>query len=129
MRGRRRSGRPALALALVVALLAGACSGDGGGDDEADDGGAERSRPNVVVIITDDQTVAMMQALPRIRDLVGAEGTTFTRATVSMPLCCPARATLLTGELPHTTGVQDNLAPDGGFTRLDWSRTVVTELQ
>ncbi|HMJ77078.1 MAG TPA: sulfatase [Iamia sp.] len=126
----RRMGRPALALALVVALLAGACSGDGGGggDDAADDG-ADRSQPNVVVVITDDQTVAMMEALGRTRELVGAEGTTFTRATVSMPLCCPARATLLTGQLPHTTGVRDNLAPDGGFTRLDWSRTVATELQ
>jgi len=128
MRGGRRMGRPALALALVAALLAGACSGDGGGGDEADDR-ADRSQPNVVVVITDDQTVAMMQALSRTRELVGGEGTTFTRATVSMPLCCPARATLLTGQLPHTTGVRDNLAPDGGFTRLDWSRTVATELQ
>ncbi len=126
----RPAGRPVLALALVAALLAGACSGGDGGEGEASArSGPARDQPNVVVVITDDQTVSMMQAMPRTRELVGDEGTTFTRATVSMPLCCPARATLLTGQLPHTTGVRDNLAPDGGFTRLDWSRTVATELQ
>jgi hypothetical protein len=44
---------------------------------------AARSRPNVVVIMTDDQTYRDMAAMPQTRALIGAAGATFTRTYVS----------------------------------------------
>ena len=61
--------------------------------------------PNVVVIETDDQTVADMAAMPRTRALIGARGATFDNSFVSLSQCCPSRATFLTGRYAHNHGV------------------------
>lgn len=122
--------RRRLALAVTAVVLVAACSsgpedaGEGRGAPSGRDG-----RPNVVLFITDDQTVSMMATLRRVRELIGEEGTTFSRMATAMPLCCPARASLVTGQYPHSNGVRDNLLPDGGFLALDWEQTVATELQ
>ena len=127
MRRRNRSGWPLLAVLLLAVSCSGgtsstsAAKGEGGGGDDA--------HPNIVVVITDDQTVEMMRALPTTRRLLGGAGTTFARASVALPLCCPARATLLTGQYPHTHGVRDNVAPAGGFSRLSWDDTIAVDLQ
>ncbi|HEX7132723.1 MAG TPA: sulfatase-like hydrolase/transferase, partial [Iamia sp.] len=79
---------------------------------------AEADRPNIVVILTDDQTAESVRVMEAVnREIVDA-GTSFTAANVAMPLCCPSRATLLTGQYPHNHGVRDNLLPDGGYFRL-----------
>ncbi|MBI2708899.1 MAG: sulfatase [Actinobacteria bacterium] len=93
------------------------------------DAALPRSRPDVVVIMTDDQTLASMRFLPRTNRLLGARGTTFTDAVVSFPNCCPSRATFLTGQYAHNTGVLDNVAPAGGFAKLDSSETLPVWLQ
>ena len=43
------------------------------------------------------------------------EGTSFDRYVVTDSLCCPSRASILTGRYPHSTGVLANVPPFGGF--------------
>jgi N-acetylglucosamine-6-sulfatase len=76
------------------------------------------ARPNVVVIMTDDQTVESMRTLPRTRALIGDAGATFTSSFVNNPRCCPSRATFLTGQYSHNHGVLTNGPPAGGWQRL-----------
>ena len=66
------------------------------------------TRPNIVVILVDDMDSFVMPlwgALPNTKAAIGNRGTTFTKAFAPDPLCCPARASLLTGDYPHNTGV------------------------
>jgi arylsulfatase A-like enzyme len=85
--------------------------------------------PNVVVIETDDQTVADMAAMPRARALIGDAGVTFTSSFVSLSECCPSRATFLTGQYAHNHGVLSIGPPFGGFGRLRGAETLAVWLQ
>lgn len=75
---------------------------------------AAAAKPNVVLILTDDQTLSELSGLPQTRSLVGGAGVTFSRFYVSYPLCCPSRATLLTGRYSHNHNVHGNTPPNGG---------------
>lgn len=86
-------------------------------------------RPNVLVITTDDQTQAEMSVMPQTRQLIGADGTTFENNFDNYSLCCPSRATFLTGQYSHNTGVRGNQPPSGGFDKLDSSNTLPLWLQ
>ena len=48
---------------------------------------AAAERPNVVVLMTDDQTMADLEVMPRVQELVGAAGVSFDRSYVSYPVC------------------------------------------
>jgi N-acetylglucosamine-6-sulfatase len=77
---------------------------------------AEATPPNIVVIMTDDMRVDDLVALPKTQSLLGgANGANYTNAFVSLPLCCPSRATFLTGQYAHNTGVWDNDGAHGGW--------------
>ena len=69
-------------------------------------------KPNIVVVMTDDQTLEQMSALPATRKLIGTQGVKFKRFYVTDPLCCPSRATFLTGQYAHNTGVISNGGPN-----------------
>ncbi len=69
-------------------------------------------RANVVVVMTDDQTLEQMSALPQTRKLIGRQGVKFKRFYVTDPLCCPSRATFLTGRYAHNTGVISDDGPN-----------------
>jgi arylsulfatase A-like enzyme len=43
-------------------------------------------------------------------DRLAREGARFTNAFATSPLCSPSRASLLTGQYPHTNGIVDNTA-------------------
>jgi N-acetylglucosamine-6-sulfatase len=86
-------------------------------------------QPNVLVLMTDDQTLASLRVMAGVREALAGEGTTFERAFVSNALCCPSRSTLLTGQYSHSHGVLGNLPPDGGYTRLDKSEWLPVWLQ
>ena len=87
------------------------------------------SRPNVVVLMTDDQTVESMRVMPNVRTLLANEGVTFDNSFVSYSLCCPSRATFLTGQYAHNHGVWGNAAPNGGYYKLDSTNTLPVWLQ
>jgi N-acetylglucosamine-6-sulfatase len=90
---------------------------------------AAAARPNIVVLMTDDQTLDSMAVMPKTRALIGGEGTTFTRSFVNYSLCCPSRSTLYTGQYAHNHGVITNTPPLGGFTRLDTTNWLPLWLQ
>ena len=69
--------------------------------------------PNVLFIVTDDQFKGTMAAMPRTRFWFEEQGTRFTKAIVSSPLCCPSRASILSGRYVHNHGVLRNqLGPE-----------------
>lgn len=87
------------------------------------------TRPNVVVITTDDQTIDDMASMPQTRALIGARGVTFDQSVVSLSQCCPSRATFLTGQYAHNHGVRSTNRPFGGFWAFDDSESLAVWLQ
>src|SRR5512134_52050 len=98
------------------------------------------AQPNFVLILSDDQrwdTVDATHASPNrpgavMPNVVGEltnSGVTFTNGHVTTALCCPSRASILSGQYAHRTGVLDNNPPDGGFEAFDDSSTIATWLQ
>jgi N-acetylglucosamine-6-sulfatase len=115
----------ALAVVTVAAALAVATSGT---SPAARAQGAAAGPPNVVLLMTDDQTLRDMEVLTRTRALIGGQGVTFTDYRSSYPLCCPARATMLTGQYSHNHKVLGNVPPNGGYALLDKQHTLPVAL-
>lgn len=62
--------------------------------------------PNVLIIVMDDQRLDLMKFMPGTRKLFRREGVRFVRAFATTPLCCPFRASLMTGQYAHNSGVR-----------------------
>lgn len=120
----RRLGLPRFLVVIIAPLVVGsalvACTSPA----------VQSSRPSIVFILTDDQRWDTLDGMPIVRRDLAAHGVTFSNAFVSNPLCCPSRATILTGQHAHSTGVWQNKGPNGGFRafRQDGS-TVATWLR
>jgi N-acetylglucosamine-6-sulfatase len=84
-----------------------------------------QKRPNVVVIDTDDMNQTDISEMQNTLALLGAQGTTFRNSYVSYPLCCPSRATFLTGQYAHNHGV----ITDQQYGQLDNSNTLAVWLR
>ena len=61
------------------------------------------AQPNVLMIMVDDMRTDELQWMPNVQRLIGEQGVTFNNGFASLPLCCPARASVLTGSTPTTT--------------------------
>jgi arylsulfatase A-like enzyme len=72
-------------------------------------------RPNILVVMTDDQALADVAHMPNVKRLLARQGTTFADAVDSFPLCCPSRATFITGQYAHNHGVAGNFHPYGWY--------------
>jgi arylsulfatase A-like enzyme len=75
--------------------------------------------------MTDDHRWDMMTVLRQTRAWFGAGGTTFPLAFATTPLCCPSRASIMTGQYAHNTGVETNIDAH----RLDQGDTMQRYLQ
>lgn len=84
-------------------------------------------RPNVVVVMADDMRVDDLTFAPRLRRLVAERGVTFENSFSPFPLCCPARASFLTGQYAHNHRVFWH-DPPYGYGAFDDSRTLATSL-
>jgi len=89
---------------LSLGLLLGTCVGSAQAAD----------RPNVVMILTDDQRADHMSVAghkflktPHM-DRIAAEGARFTNMFVTTSLCSPSRASMLSGLYAHAHGVSNN---------------------
>src|SRR2546421_2842317 len=98
-RPRLRHARAWVTLAAALTLVGGA----GAGLAVREAKGA-LSKPNVVFILTDDMTSSELAGMPNVQSLIAAQGTTFNEAYVSFPLCCPSRATMMSGLYMHNHG-------------------------
>lgn len=80
-------------LALIIFLVA--CFGAVGAPQQ----------PNIIVIMTDDQNdVGDMSVMRHTLRALASEGVTFTNSFTNFPLCCPSRASFLTGQAAHNHG-------------------------
>ena len=115
----------AAARALAIVSLAVIALGLGPPGSPApgsmDEAAAAQTRPNVIVIESDDQTQESMRVMTQVRTLLGGEGATFSNSFVNFPQCCPSRATFLTGQYAHNHGVLDNDVETGGFETFEAS--------
>lgn len=90
----------ALAAAIVVGLGAAVLYSDRGSDD---------GPPNILIVITDDQRArGTLGVMPAVTRWFSKEGTTFTNAFTTTPLCCPARSSMFSGRYVHNHGVKHN---------------------
>ena len=74
-----------------------------------------QSRPNIIVLMTDDQEPASMKVMKTVRKEMRDKGVEMNNYFTNFPLCCPSRATMLTGQYAHNHGVLSNVEPDGGY--------------
>jgi arylsulfatase A-like enzyme len=93
---------------------------------------ARPARPNIVFILADDLSTNLLRYMPNVLRMQ-REGVSFTNYFVTNSLCCPSRASILTGQFPHDHEVLTNTAPFGGFEAFSdfgsEDRTFATALQ
>lgn len=85
-------------------------------------------QPNIVVIMADDLREDDLRYMPKTMQTVADRGVHFKNSFSPFPLCCPARASFLTGEYTHNHKVWSVSEPYG-FQALDDSATVPVWLQ
>lgn len=124
---------PLRAALLAIALLSAAVTAALAiGTSEAP-AQAERAqvtqRPNVIEIVTDDQTVRDLESMSATKRLLADEGTTFGNSFVNFSMCCPSRATILSGQYAHNHNVMGIYPPTGGYGKFDSNNSLALWLQ
>jgi arylsulfatase A-like enzyme len=95
-------------------------------------------RPNIVLILTDDQRWDTTDGrhspsgdfiMPHTRAALADQGIELPNAFLTTPLCCPARASILSGQYAHRSGVYSNSGANGGVDAFDDSASIGIWLQ
>src|SRR5687767_14354052 len=81
--------------------------------------------PNVLIIVTDDQRDDTLSVMPDTVDYF-ADGVTLSNAIATTPVCCPSRASIMTGRYAHNHNVRSNAETEAG--RLDQETTLQRDL-
>ena len=105
----RKSRSASSLFAVLLALTVSGCEPFDGDDESGED------RPlNIVFVLLDDATKSHYNAksMPFTWRYMRNHGTTFDDYLVTTPLCCPARASILTGQYGHNNGVLSNTYGD-----------------
>jgi N-acetylglucosamine-6-sulfatase len=103
---------------FVAVLLCAAVAVTPSGSEAKKRPAVKQKRPNIVLIMDDDQSVNLQQFLAKTNAAIGAKGVTFDNSFVNYSLCCPSRSTMLTGQYAHNHGVRGNQLPLGGYSKL-----------
>src|SRR4051794_29364423 len=125
---RPRAAVPVLGV-LVVALLCGLVLpsvGDARGPASTP-AAAAGTKPNIVMVMADDMRTDDLRFMPSVRRLLVGTGLNFRNSFSPYPLCCPARASFLTGRYAHNHHVFSHHAP-WGFKAFDDRRTLASAL-
>lgn len=72
-------------------------------------------RPNIIVIMTDDQRIDQLAFMPQLQHWLVQGGLSFGRFFVTTGTCCPSRASFLRGQYAHNHQTLNNLPPAGSF--------------
>ncbi len=109
----------AVAGGAAALLIAAPTSGETSAPD-----GEPDPRPNIVVIMTDDQSASTVteQFMPWTHDLLVEPGTVFSDFVATTPICCPSRAGFYTGQYAHNNGVFQNTP---GYVALNGKENVL----
>jgi len=102
--------RKPVACLLLSLLLATAC----GSPEEEQRLQSAAPKPNILLVLTDDQPASTVSKMPVVEAKLKEKGLSFENAFLSDPVCCPSRATILTGRYAHNHGVWTNEEPKGG---------------
>ncbi|KAJ5422872.1 Alkaline phosphatase-like alpha/beta/alpha [Penicillium cf. griseofulvum] len=81
---------------------------------------AVAKQPNILFVLTDDQGkyVGGLEHMPKLQETLVQQGTSYSKHFCSIALCCPSRANLWTGRMPHNTNVTDVGLPYGGYPKV-----------
>jgi N-acetylglucosamine-6-sulfatase len=127
----RHFARPGLILAIPA--LTTCARVEGATPASARSPQAPDARPNIIFVLSDDEDTALHGNMPKTRRLLHDLGTTFDNYFVTYALCCPSRSTTLRGQYPHSTRVEGNQPPQGGWATFHAlgrdSSTIATWLQ
>jgi arylsulfatase A-like enzyme len=69
---------------------------------------ATETRPNILLIVTDDQRAGTLGVMRDTLRIFRRYGTTYSHTFAVSAQCCPSRAAMWTGQYPHNNGVVTN---------------------
>ena len=112
---------------LLIALLFG-------GSYATSSWAKNKKRPNVIIILTDDQGSVDMNCYgatdlytPNM-DALAQSGVRFTQFYVAAPVCSPSRASMLTGLNPHEAGLPGNASSQEGHKGMPGEKVTIAEI-
>jgi N-acetylglucosamine-6-sulfatase len=114
--------RAAIALSVGLVVIA-AAAGLGYQTTNSSRPAPALARPNIILVLTDDQSLESVPHMPFVSGR--SDWVNFEKSFINVALCCPSRASILTGQYSHHTHVEDNLE---GF-KLQETETFATWLK
>lgn len=85
-------------------------------------------RPNIILVVTDDQPYHTVDYMPFVKTELMKKGVVFENGFTTTPLCCPSRASILSGQYAHNHQVLTNTLPLGGATKFNSDTSFSIEL-